>query len=342
MTDQTYLPAILLVDPPVGPYVTSLSDGRRLRVDDTSTEHAYTRMSSLDPDFSTVTILPGDASSWSRTWQRPAYMSILDDILALAPRTPAHATGPKSCTDVARKLVLCHFLAFLRRRILNMLRLQANPRTAVPHVNRCDYLRDFDQGVLSRWHHHVFGFVVNVKYNMGLVAGEAKEHFEVLGLNRTTTSSTHPHSTAAAAAGEMQLEMQVQAWERDGWLAVQEHCTKILTMADAFLHSYLQFCSMQEAQAANRNALSLARITNLTMVFVPLGTIAAIFSMSDAFMPGESKSWVFWVTAVPVLVLTFAVTVGVRGVLARWCGGLWGSMKRKGVGVGREAGAGIV
>lgn len=307
---------MLLVDPPVGPYVTSLTTGLLLPVDHTSTEHAYTRMSSLDPDFNTDTILPSDPSLWPATWQRPAYISIFDDILTLSSSPPSHRNniGPKTCTDIARKLVLCHFLAFLRRRILNMLRLQANPTNAIPHVNRCDYLREFDSGVLSRWHHEVFGFVVNVKYNMGLVSCEAREHFEVLGLKNST-------ATTATTTGDSSDGVSSN-WERDGWLAVQEHCSKIITMADAFLQSYLQFSSMQEAQAANRNALSLARITNLTMVFVPLGTIAAVFSMSEDFLPGKRMSWVFWVTAVPVLVVTFGVTMGVRGVLGgRWLKG---------------------
>ncbi|CAN9328655.1 unnamed protein product [Alternaria alternata] len=51
---------------------------------------------------------------------------------------------------------------------------------------------------------------------------------------------------------------------------------------------------MQEAQAANQNASNLAHITNLTMLFIPLSTIAAIFSMDDKFLPGKTKGWIFW------------------------------------------------
>ena len=280
--------AVLIVDPPVREIVKSVTNGSDLAVDRTSQERAYSRMDCLDPDFSDLEILPPDPAKWSGTWQRPSCDSLFDDIISLEPDMPAHAVDPRSCTNVARRLALCYFLHFLRRRILNMLRLQENPRTAILHTNRCDYLREFGEGVLSSWHHEIFGFVVNTKFNMGIVISEAKEHFEVLGLHRTGVAD-------------------VPEWERDGWLAVQEYCSKIITMADAFLQSYLQFTSMQEAQAANRNAQSLARITNLTMVFVPLSTIAAIFSMTDDFLPGERKGWVYWATALPVLLLTFAV-----------------------------------
>lgn len=245
-------------------------------------------MDSLDPSFSDIEILPPDPAKWASLWQRPNYDSLFDDIVSLEPDLPAHAVGPRSCTNVARKIALCYFLHFLRRRILNMLRLQENPRTAILHTNRCDYLREFGEGVLSSWHHEIFGFVVNCKFNMGIVMSEAKEHFEVLGLHRTSAAD-------------------VPGWERDGWLAVQENCSKVIAMADAFLQSYLQFTSMQEAQAANRNALSLARITNLTMVFVPLSTIAAILSMEDEYLPGKRRGWVFWATALPVLLFTFAI-----------------------------------
>ncbi|KAG9193574.1 hypothetical protein G6011_03609 [Alternaria panax] len=128
---------------------------------------------------------------------------------------------------------------------------------------------------------------------MGILLLEAKEDFEVLGLRRIRTSD-------------------VLKWERDGWLMIQDHCGKFIGMTEAFLQSYIQFTTMQEAQAANKNALNLAYITNLTMVFIPLSTTAAIFSMSDEFMPGRTKSWIFWVTALPVLIVTFTITTNAQ------------------------------
>jgi Mg2+ and Co2+ transporter CorA len=54
--------------------------------------------------------------------------------------------------------------------------------------------------------------------------------------------------------------------------------------------------------------MSLGRIKNLTMLFVPLSTIAAIFSMGDEFLPGKGKGWIFWVISLPVLFLMFVYT----------------------------------
>ena len=218
-----------------------------------------------------------------------------------------------------------------------MLHIQANPLTAGLHMNRCDYLREFGTGVLSSWHHELFGFIVNVKYIMGLMAQEAADNVVALGLDRPAVAIglSHPLFPRSSDA-EGAREVVVQQWEQDGWLAIQEHCHKIIAMAEAFLQSYLQFTSMQEAQAANHNALSLARISNLTMVFIPLSAIAAVFSMTDEFMPGKSKNWIFWVTLLPVLGLTFAITMEVRVWGAR-VGELWRERgARRLVGVGRE------
>jgi hypothetical protein len=234
---------------------------------------------------------------------------MFDDILSLTQFATEEAAGPRTCTEIARKVVVCTFLAFLRRRILNPLRLQAKPRTADIYVNRSDYLGGFDHGdVLSSWHHEVFGFIIKVKVLMGIIITEVKEQFEVLGLQRA----------------------DAPAWERDGWVAVQEDCNRLIVMADAFLQSYMQFTTMQEAQAANKNARSLARITNLTMVFIPLGTIAAVFSMTDEFLPGKSRSWVFWVTAVPVLLVTWAATTEARAWVRRYWAEWRGKRKRMG------------
>jgi hypothetical protein len=60
-------------------------------------------------------------------------------------------------------------------------------------------------------------------------------------------------------------------------------------MADAFLQSDMQFTTMQEAPAPNKNTLNLAHVTNLIMVFIPLSTIAATVSMIDKLLPGKTK-----------------------------------------------------
>jgi hypothetical protein len=39
------------------------------------------------------------------------------------------------------------------------------------------------------------------------------------------------------------------------------------------------------------------------MLFIPLSTVASIFSMGGDFLPGNSRAWVFWVVSIPVLMM---------------------------------------
>ncbi|KAF1954206.1 hypothetical protein CC80DRAFT_568014 [Byssothecium circinans] len=284
--------SVLLVDPPIGDYVKVFPAGSLVKVNHDLDSRASSELNSLFPDFSSVQILPTNASDWGDGWLHPRYNSMFDDIVSISQVAQQRVQDPRAATEIARKLVISIFLAFLRRRYLNMLRLQARlPGDSLP-FNRCDYLRDFAEGVLRSWHHDLFGFIVNVKSRMDVLIKETEENMAALGL---------VHSRVVA-------DVAVPSWEQDGWDAIHESCAKLITMADMFSQSYLQFISIQEAQLANKNAMSLARITNLTMLFIPLSTIAAIFSMSDEFLPGKRKSWIFWIICFPVVFLMFALT----------------------------------
>ncbi|KAF3031158.1 hypothetical protein E8E11_000748 [Didymella keratinophila] len=92
-------------------------------------------------------------------------------------------------------------------------------------------------------------------------------------------------------------------WEIDGWKSVMDLTRLVQETLNAFATGYMQYVSIEEAHVSNENAMSLSKITVLTMFFIPLSTVASIFSMSGGFLPGETESWVFWVVAAPVLAL---------------------------------------
>ncbi|KAF3035513.1 hypothetical protein E8E11_002798 [Didymella keratinophila] len=90
-------------------------------------------------------------------------------------------------------------------------------------------------------------------------------------------------------------------WEQDGWLTIKELGCMLDKTLKLVADGYLQYVTIQEARVSNSNAQSLSRLTMLTMLFIPLSTLASIFSMSEDFLPGQAKAWVFWVVALPVL-----------------------------------------
>ncbi|KAK4206030.1 hypothetical protein QBC37DRAFT_435515, partial [Rhypophila decipiens] len=49
-------------------------------------------------------------------------------------------------------------------------------------------------------------------------------------------------------------------------------------------------------------AANVSRLTFIALVFVPLSWVASIFSMSESYSPGHENFWVYFATALPVLV----------------------------------------
>ncbi|RYO97598.1 hypothetical protein DL765_011128 [Monosporascus sp. GIB2] len=259
--------SVLLVDPTIGDYVKAVPANSLVKVNHHVDDRVSSEMGSLYPDFSGVQILPSNPSDWGDVWLQPQYNAMFDDILSISQRAQQRVKDPRASTEIARKLVISIFLAFLRRRYMNMLKLQARLPGNPLHINRCDYLRDFAEGMLGSWHHDLFGFVVNVKYRMDVLVKEAEENMAALGLE--------PSRVFAGVA--------TPRWEQDGWNAIHESCARVITMADMILQSYLQFISIQEAQLSNKTAMSLARITNLTMLFSVTSAAEAVLDIKARY-----------------------------------------------------------
>ncbi|KAF2203539.1 hypothetical protein GQ43DRAFT_438725 [Delitschia confertaspora ATCC 74209] len=64
--------------------------------------------------------------------------------------------------------------------------------------------------------------------------------------------------------------------------------------------------------AGNRQNLEEAkrvkRLNLLALLFLPLAYTSSLFSMSDNFKPGAKWFWVYWVSSVPVILITVAAT----------------------------------
>ncbi|KAI9649519.1 hypothetical protein NHQ30_002097 [Ciborinia camelliae] len=85
--------------------------------------------------------------------------------------------------------------------------------------------------------------------------------------------------------------------------------------------------ALHEARLSVREAKNSKTLTIVGLVFIPLAYTSALFSMSDEYRPGGKEFWVYWVTALPIMVLVFAVTWGMqRGwdELGRWG---WGRLR---------------
>jgi CorA-like Mg2+ transporter protein len=286
--------AVLLVDPPLTGYVKclpsmQLAPVRRKLQDESSIPKHY-----LYPEMNRLQELPEEVSEWVSAYECPQYISMFDDALnefASGNQGISEIDNPMAMVKFPRKLVIGIMLAFLRRRYLNLLRIQ---KTHVkPNQNlRNNYLSSFSEGALSSWHDEFFDFIVGSCAAMKELIWEMEENMVSLGLpikNRPTWNS-------GVVGGLPQ-------WEIDGWRSVLDLSHVVDRLTNALATGYLQYITIQEARISNGNAQSLSKITVLTMLFIPLSTIAGIFSMSGDFLPGNPRAWVFWVVSIPVLMM---------------------------------------
>lgn len=286
--------AVLLVDPPLRGYVKCLPSRQLLRLrpvrDPTSMPKHFLHPEMTVLEELPLQELPQDSSRWAAAYMRPQYISMFDDtIKILMARDYRDSSGPKEPIDavqVPRKLVISTLIAYLRRRYLNIVNIQKS-RFAPNNTLRHDYLYSFSEGVLSNWHDKLFDFIVGACAAIKEFSQEMEDNIIALGLNT-------PKGVAARTAPQ---------WEIDGWKSVRDLTNVLEKMINSIATDYLQYVSMQEARVSNSNAQSLSRITVLTMLFIPLSTVASIFSMGDDFLPGKPRAWVFWVVSLPVLMI---------------------------------------
>ena len=64
-----------------------------------------------------------------------------------------------------------------------------------------------------------------------------------------------------------------------------------------------------DSQFSTLEAANVRRLTYIALVFVPLSWVASLFSMSDKYAPGNELFWVYFATALPVLLLVLLLSV---------------------------------
>ncbi|RDW57691.1 hypothetical protein BP5796_12492 [Coleophoma crateriformis] len=284
--------AVLLVDPPLTGHVRCLPSRQLVPVrrelrDESSMPKHY-----LYPELNALHELPEEASKWSSAYENPQYTSMFDDTLSgFASRNwdVGDLDDPMAVVKLPRKLVIGMMLAFLRRRYLNLLRIQKT-HVKPNQTLRMNYLSNFSEGALSSWHDEFFDFIVGSCAAMKELIREMEENTVSLGLPRTN-----------GTAGKLGVARVPPQWEIDGWRSVLDLAHVVDELTNALATGYMQYITIQEARVSNGNAQSLSKITVLTMLFIPLSTVASIFSMGGDFLPGSPRAWVFWVVSIPVL-----------------------------------------
>lgn len=85
--------------------------------------------------------------------------------------------------------------------------------------------------------------------------------------------------------------------------AVARH-GQLLEMMLPVLTSLVQVVDSRRSFIETAN---ISRLTYLALAFVPLSFISSVFSMSADFAPDGNKFWVYFVVAIPLMMLVFAL-----------------------------------
>lgn len=201
---------------------------------------------------------------------------------------------PRVAVEWPRRLIIGKMISFLRRRYLNVFHLSkshGNPNQTL----RINYLDDFSKGALSKWHADYFNFIIGSSAAFQEVLRELRENMLSIGVKE------NPGSSPSASASDPALPPSPPQWEVDGWTSAMDLARVVDEVLNALATRYMQYVTIQEARVSGATAQSLSKITVLTMLFVPLSTFAGILSMSDEFLPGRSKAWLFWTVSIPFL-----------------------------------------
>lgn len=290
--------AVLLVDPYPGTTARCVSTGL-----------SYPLIYDIDrkvipkrfffPELLAIPVLPQDCAQWSTAFARPTYVSMFDDTINAIQRQEAtiQTDSPLTVVEIPRRLVIAITISYLRRRYANLVKLQ-NGSPLGPQTMQHTFLSGFSKSSCSTWSSEFFDFIVGHRAAMRICMRELDYDIVALGLDSPRSSAPH--------------------WEQDGWHSIKELACMLDETLKSIADGYMQYVTIQEARVSNSNAQSLSRITMLTMLFIPLSTLASIFSMSGDFLPGQDKAWVFWVVALPVLaVLLLLYCSRILGALYR-------------------------
>lgn len=112
--------------------------------------------------------------------------------------------------------------------------------------------------------------------------------------------------------------------------------------------SHLQASNLQKIDTnKDRQEAAIYAFTIVTIVFLPLSTVAGILGMNTVDIRDmEASQWLFWASAVPITVLVITLCLVWAGELRNFWEGfrdLWrrGTGPRKGMGVGVDVGVGV-
>ena len=138
------------------------------------------------------------------------------------------------------------------------------------------------------------------------------EVFRKLSFGKMVIESANANMPSIANILDINSEENpvIDQYEAADWRSLLDNGRSLANMFDNLMAEFVQDGSIQESRG-------VGRLTKLATVLVPFSITAGIFSMGDDYLVGKPLFWVFWVVAIP-LVLLFSVVVFTGLVPSIW------------------------
>jgi hypothetical protein len=273
----TSIPAVLLVDAPLGKFIWW---------QDSRTPRKVTQIDRIDvagPELSFLNqtgswyppILPGE-----KPLSALSAASTFKTLIELYPlRERPSTSDPNSCVDYVRILVLSAWTASIRAIESRLVKEQL--ALSIVDLSRAE-VPTYERSWTRPWHPRDFARLVQAKSSLEALDWELRRNMDALGIGSSDSSRTP------------------EAWEADAWQGLRVVIGNLKARLDIMLQAYMQSISVRETSDANKQARQVGYLTSLATIFIPLSLVAAVFSMGGDFAAGESRFWVYWAVAVPV------------------------------------------
>jgi CorA-like Mg2+ transporter protein len=274
--------AVILVDPPLGKEVRRgpANELRRVIINE---DHGEIPPWMEYPSLIARSHLPDNIQSWSTPDLSPSMLSTFDEILSVYSHGLHFVDdNPSSCSVVFRQIMLSMWIGFLDR-IGTVL---SNTHSQIMKLES-----DQQRTRGYEWKDWLFADLADLKVDVEFMFWFLSCNMKALGIKMNGVGG---HGVVAE-------------WEEEEWKFVETRLHSFRQRVNSTAEIYTQAISVEEARSANAQARSVARLTALATIFVPISIIAAIFSMGGAYGVGQSEFWVFFVVTVPVLIILSAL-----------------------------------
>ena len=110
-----------------------------------------------------------------------------------------------------------------------------------------------------------------------------------------------------AAANESLIDNEIETLLLEDYQYLISEVDRYGQLLQSMLPVVTSMVQIVDSRRSFAETANISRLTYLALAFVPLSFVSSLFSMSDELAPGGSEFWLYFVVAIPLMLLIFAL-----------------------------------